>query len=289
VPDGFDDRPYELFDVLPMTPTIGAEVRGVDLARPVDDVLRAELHRALLEWKVLVFRDQDITREQHRAFAALWGELDEHPFFKLVYGSQSESDVDVVTLAKGDALPGLENEWHADVTWDATPPMGAVLRAVEIPPVGGDTLWLDVAAAYDCLPDDLRVRLDGLTAVHDWRTTFGAAMAPEQVEALSERFPPVEHPVVRIHPETGRRTLFVNRIFTQHVVGLDRDESDRLLAELHRRIDRPEHQCRLRWAPGTVAFWDNRATQHYAASDYFPQVRVMDRISIGGDVPFGPR
>lgn len=287
VPDGFDSRPYEAFSVTPLSPTIGAEVGGVDLGTPMHDDLRAELHRALLEWKVLFFRDQDITREQQRAFASRWGELHQHPFFKHVYGGQSETDVDVVTLAKGADLPGLENEWHSDVTWHATPPFGAVLRAVEVPEVGGDTLWLDAAAAYDCLPEALRTRIDGLTAIHDWTTTFGTGMEPDAVAELAEVFPPVEHPVVRVHPETGRRTLFVNSIFTQRIVGLDPDEGDRLLAELYRRADRPEFQCRFRWTVGAVALWDNRATQHYAASDYHPQVRVMDRISIAGDRPVG--
>jgi taurine dioxygenase len=283
--EGFDDRPYERFEVAPLSPTIGAEITGVHLGAAIDAELEAELRRALLEWKVLFFRDQDITREQHRAFAERWGSLEQHPFYKFVQPGQT--DADVLTLAKDAETAGTENEWHADITWHTTPSFGAVLRAVEIPPVGGDTLWVDAAAAYDGLPAAVRERIDGLTAVHDWRRSFGLAMDPEQVAALSPQFPAVEHPVVRVHPETGRRTLFVNPIFTQRIVGLEEVESEALLSLLYQQYHLPEYQCRFRWSPGAVAFWDNRATCHYASSDYFPQRRVMDRISIAGDRPVG--
>ena len=286
LPDGVEQRPYGRFEVRPLSPTIGAEIGGVDLGGAVDDDLHAELRRALLEWKVLFFRDQDITRAQHRAFAERWGELEQHPFYSYVH-PDAQSAPDVVTLAKDATSGGVENEWHADITWHARPSFGAVLRAVEVPDLGGDTLWADAGAAYDGLPADVRAHIDGLRAVHDWRTSFGLAMPPEDVERLSSEFPPIEHPVVRVHPETGRRTLFVNPIFTQHVVGLDPDESEALLAVLFRQMTRPEYQCRFRWTPGAVAFWDNRATQHYASSDYWPQRRVMDRISIAGDRPVG--
>jgi taurine dioxygenase len=285
VPDGIETRPYERCALRPLGPTIGAEVTGVDLGGPIDDGLQAELRRALLEWKVLFFRDQDITRAQQRAFAERWGELEQHPFY--AYINPGQSDVDVVTLAKDDTTPGFENEWHADITWHARPSFGAVLRAVEVPETGGDTLWADAAAAYDGLRADVQERIDGLRAVHDWRWTFGLGMPADAVERLSPEFPPVEHPVVRVHPETGRRTLFVNPVFTQHIVGRDESESEALLALLFRQMTRPEYQCRFHWTPGAVAFWDNRATQHNAASDYFPQRRVMDRISIAGDRPVG--
>ena len=285
LPDGVEQRPYGRFEVRPLSPTIGAEIDGVDLGA-IDDNLHVELRRALLEWKVLFFRDQDITRAQHRAFAERWGELEQHPFYSYVH-PDAQSAPDVVTLAKDATSGGVENEWHADITWHARPSFGAVLRAVEVPDLGGDTLWADAGAAYDGLPADVRAHIDGLRAVHDWRTSFGLAMPPEDVERLSSEFPPIEHPVVRVHPETGRRTLFVNPIFTQHVVGLDPDESEALLTVLFRQVTRPEYQCRFRWTSGAVAFWDNRATQHYASSDYWPQRRVMDRISIAGDRPVG--
>ncbi len=283
----FDDRPYERFTVTPLSPTVGAEIGGVHLGDAIDGELQAELRRALLEWKVLFFRDQDITRPQQRAFAERWGPLEQHPFYRYVHPT-TDGDDDVVTLAKDAMSGGAENEWHADVTWHTEPSWGAVLRAVEVPPVGGDTLWADAAAAHDALPAELRERIAGLTAIHDWQHTFGLAMEDTERERLAEQFPAQEHPVVRVHPETGRRTLFVNAIFTRRIVGLPEAESDALLLRLHQEIARPEHQCRFRWTPGAVAFWDNRATQHYAASDYWPQRRVMDRISVAGDRPVGP-
>jgi len=286
IPTDFDDRPYERFGVAPLTPTIGAEVSGVDLGGVLDDALLSELRRALLEWKVLFFRDQNLSRDQHRAFAAQWGELEQHPFFRYTQPGQTEADV--VTLAKDEASPGYENIWHHDITWHTTPSFGAVLRAVEVPEVGGDTLWADAAGAYDLLPVGVRTQLDGLEAEHDWRFSFGLGMDPEVVEELSARFPPVVHPVVRVHPETGRRGLFVNRIFTQRILGVDPDESVALLQRCFAQYELPEVQCRFRWGPGAVAFWDNRATLHYATSDYHPQRRVMDRISIVGDRPVGP-
>lgn len=285
LPEGVQEQPYLRLDLAPLSPVIGAEVHGVDLAAPIDDELHEELHRALLEWKVLFFRDQDLDRERHRAFAESWGALERHPFFEYVHPGQD--DAHVVRLAKDATAGGAENEWHADLTWHERPSFGAVLRAVEVPGLGGDTLWADAGAAYDGLPGEVRERIDGMVAVHDWRNTFGLAMPPEDMAALHEQFPPVEHPIVRVHPETGRRTLFVNPFFTDHVVGLSPRESDDLLRRLYRQFTRPEFQCRFRWAPGSVALWDNRSCQHYASSDYAPQRRVMDRISIAGDRPFG--
>lgn len=286
LPADFPSFDHQRLVIHPCTPTIGAEIEGVDLGADIDDETWAELHHALLEWKVLFFRDQDIDRDRHRRFAEHWGELEQHPFFKFVQPGQT--DVDVVTLAKDAVTGGYENEWHTDITWNSTPAFGAVLRAVEIPPVGGDTLWADAGAAYDGLPDDVKARIDTLSAVHDWRFSFGATMPDDAVTLLSDEFPPVEHPIVRIHPETGRRTIFVNPIFTQHIVGIDEAESAELLDLLYRQMTRAEFQVRFRWTPGAVAFWDNRATQHYASSDYHPQRRVMDRISIAGDRPVGP-
>ena len=287
-PAGWADAPYERFTVLPLSPTIGAEIGGVDLGEPMDDELHAELRRALLEWKVLFFREQDITREQQRAFALRWGSLEQHPFYKYVQPGKTQDDEDVVRLAKDRMSPGVENEWHQDLTWHAQPSFGAVLRAVEVPTVGGDTLWADCAAAYDGLPAAVREQIDGLQAEHDWRQTFGLAMDQDLAAELAPIFPPSVHPVVRVHPETGRRTLFVNAIFTQRLVGVAPDESEALLELLVAQFRKPEYQCRFRWTPGSVAFWDNRATAHYAASDCHPQPRVMDRISVAGDTPFGP-
>jgi taurine dioxygenase len=285
VPDDWTERSYERLTVEPCGEVIGAEVRGVDLAEPLDDTTRDEIRHALLEWKVLFFRDQELTSPQQLVFARSFGELEYHPFLK-----QGESS-EVVRFEKGgdpaDPLGvGSENGWHTDVTWREAPAMGAVLRAVEVPEHGGDTLWADMACAYDNLPVDVRDRIDDLRALHSFIHVFGYGMSEEKRARMLEEYPPVEHPVVRTHPETGRRTLYVNSFFTDRIVGCDREESEWLIDRLAQQAMHPEWQVRLHWEPRTVAFWDNRATQHYAVSDYFPSRRVMERVAIKGDRPY---
>jgi len=267
------------FGVRPVGSGIGAEVQDVDLARPIGPELQADLHRALLDWKVLFFRDQHITAEAHRDFGRRWGELEVHPF--LPAGDLPE----VVRFAKDQSSKGVENIWHSDVTWRKVPSMGSILRAIEVPEVGGDTLWADMAAAYDGLGEDVRRRIDGLTAVHDFADSFGRGMDAAKLAEMRTQFPPAQHPVVRTHPETGRPTIYVNEIFTSHIVGLDPDESDELLRLLCAQARVPEYQCRFKWTPDSIAFWDNRSTQHYAVSDYWPAARVMERVTVIGDVP----
>ena len=279
--DGLDPEPYTRFGLKPLSPLIGAEIEGVDLAEKIGEPLLADLRRALLEWKVLFFRNQaHISGQQHRDFARLWGELEVHPF--LPAGDVPE----VVRFEKGPKLGGFENVWHSDVTWRETPSLGSVLRAIEVPEVGGDTMWSDMCAAYDGLNDATKERIDGLVAEHDWIYSFGLTMKPDERDALRQGFPPAHHPVVRIHPETGRKMLYVNRGFTQCIVGMDPEESRALLEQLWIQANFGEYQCRWKWQPGDVAFWDNRSTQHYAISDYFPNRRVMERITIIGDKPF---
>jgi taurine dioxygenase len=284
-PAAWTAEPYTRFTVQPMSPTIGAVIDGVSMADDLDDEMFGQLDQALLEWKVLFFRGQDVTGDQHRDFAARWGALESHPFIGL-RDDQPAGKPEVVRFEKGPDLGGYENTWHSDVSWRANPSLGSILRAVEVPAVGGDTLWADMGAAYDGLPDHVKERIDGLVAVHDWITTFGLAMDAATRDGLRPDFPAVEHPVVRTHPETGRRTLYVNQAFTQHIVGLPADESLELLEYLYAQAAVPEYQCRHHWQPGDVAFWDNRATQHYASSDYFPSRRVMERITVIGDRPF---
>ncbi len=285
-PAGWPDAPYRRIALRPLTPTIGAEVTGLSLRVPVEDDVFAELHRALLEWKVLFVRDAGLTPERHEELGRRWGPLEAHPFFVHVNEQQADERPMVVRFEKGTDSTGYENGWHSDVSWRAEPSLAALLHAVDVPDVGGDTLWADMAAAYDCLADELKARIEGVAAVHDWWGNFGRAMTSEQRDALRPHFPPVEHPVVRTHPETGRRTLYVNVAFTDHIVGIDRVESDALLELLYRQASFPEYQCRWKWAAGDLAIWDNRATQHYAASDYWPQRRVMERITVAGDRPF---
>ncbi|MEU8136944.1 TauD/TfdA dioxygenase family protein [Streptodolium elevatio] len=274
-----ESAPYRLFGLAPCTPVIGAEISGVDLGAPLTAELHAELHRALLEWKVLFFRDQDLTARQHRDLARWWGTPEVHPFLP-------KADVpEVVRLSRGADSPAVENVWHSDASFETTPPMGSILRAVRVPDVGGDTLWSDMGAAYDGLPADTRKRLDTLAAVHDFTRTFGSQLSADELARQQRKYPAVTHPVIRTHPETGRRLLYVNRIFTSHIVGLPDAESGDLLAYLYDQARHPEYQVRLHWRPGTVAFWDNRATQHYASADYYPHPRVMERVTIVGDRP----
>lgn len=271
---------YSLFQVKPLGSIIGAEVEGIDLRNPISKEQKEELNRALLEWKVLFFRDQDITSEQHVAFAKQWGELESHPF--IPKGSADEID----RFAKDVKMPGMENIWHTDVTWRLNPAKAAVLRLVEVPPAGGDTIWADMAAAYDNLPENVKEKIEGLTAIHDFIHAFGQYLPPEILKVKQVEFPPAEHPIVRTHPETGRKTLFVNAAFTTHIIGVDKEEGEKLLQFLFQQAAVPEYQVRFQWKPNSIAIWDNRATQHYAVNDYFPHRRVAERVSIIGDKPY---
>jgi len=268
----------------PLTPTIGAEVGGIDLREPVGPDAVKALRDALLKWKVLFFRDQDITTEQHLAFARLFGELEIHPF-----APHKPGYPEVLAIHHGPGNRGRENAWHSDVTWRAEPSLGSILRAIEIPPVGGDTLFADMYAAYEGLTDAVKGKIEGRKAIHDF-THFRRGMrkrgkSEAEIEAFNKEYPEVEHPIVRTHPETGRKGIYVNVGFTLRIVGLEKDESDSLLRHLYAQASIPEYQCRFRWQKNSIAFWDNRSTQHYAASDYYPAVRRMERVTIVGDRP----
>jgi taurine dioxygenase len=270
--------------ILPMTPTIGAEIEGVDLTRPLSEATVSALRQALLDWKVLFFRDQVIDTEQHLAFARRFGALEVHPF-----APQKPDYPEVLAITHDEKNRGKENTWHSDVTWRLEPSLGSILRAIELPPVGGDTLFADMYAAYDGLKDEVKAKIDNAVAMHDF-THFRAGMrkrglSEEQIEEMNRKYPMAEHPVVRTHPETGRRCIYVNAAFTLHIVGMEKAESDALLAHLYAQAAIPEYQCRFRWSPNAIAFWDNRASQHYAASDYWPAVRKMERVTIVGDRP----
>jgi len=265
------------FSLVPQGATIGALVEGVDLRRPCDDELQDELAGALREWKVLFFRDQHLTVEEHAAFAARWGQLTDDT---LVASSAPDPVDNVVVFTRDATTAGLENEWHSDGTFRPMPTMGTILRAIEVPEVGGDTLFADMAAAYDNLPPAVQARLVGLTAIHDWSIGAYAGKYGDALAELQAAHPPVEHPVVIRHPETGRPTLFVNRLFTKELRGLPAAEGAALLADLCAMADLPELQVRFRWAPGSIAMWDNVACNHYGANDYFPNRRVMARTTV---------
>lgn len=271
---------FERIGVEQMGATLGAEITGVDLRRPLDDATFAEIARALLAFKVLFFRDQDLSPAEHAAFGRRFGELEVHPFLP-----SPEGCPEVVLLAKSESVGGYENAWHSDVTWRAAPSLGSILRCRACPPVGGDTLFADMAAAYEGLPGAVKERLDGLRAVHDFTITFGRMLSPERLAEKQREYPPVSHPIVRTHPQTGEKVIYVNRGFTSHVEGMERDEGARLLAYLYQQASCPEYQVRFRWRKDSIAFWDNRSTQHYASSDYWPEVRVMERVTVVGDRP----
>jgi len=266
-------------DIRPMTPAIGAEILGIDLA-VLTPATSAAIRAALLKHQVLFFRDQSITRAQHIAFARQFGELEIHPATP-----KDQPDPEVLRIAHGPNSRGSENMWHSDVTWRECPSLGSILRAIELPPVGGDTLFANMHLAYMRLDEATRARIAGLTAVHDIARVFAKRLG-KRPEELHDKYPPMEHPVVRTHPETGLPILYVNGAFTSHIKDMDPAESDALLQQLYRTAANPEVQCRLRWAPGTIAFWDNRACQHFAASDYYPEVRIMERVTIAGDRPY---
>lgn len=272
------------FGIKPLTPTIGAEIGGIDLKEPLDAATLREVRAALLEWKVLFFRDQDITTEQHLDFARKFGELEVHPFAPHKAGYP-----EVLAITHNRESRGRENTWHSDVTWRLEPSLGSILRSLEIPEVGGDTLFADMYAAYEGLSDEIKEEIDGRTAIHDF-APFRKGLRKQgkseaEIEEFNAKFPPAEHPVVRTHPETGRKGLYVNAAFTQHIVDIERDESDALLKHLYVQAAIPEYQCRFRWSVNALAFWDNRASQHYAVSDYWPAVRRMERVTIVGDGP----
>lgn len=271
---------FTRFEVRPLTPTIGAELLGIDLGQELDDAMIADIRAALLAHKVIFFRDQNIDRAQHLAFARRFGPLEIHPATP-----RDQPDPEVLRIAHGPNSRGVENNWHSDVTWRAEPSLGSILRAIELPEVGGDTLFSDMYAAYDALSPAMKAFVCTLEAEHDIARVF-AKRLNQDIEKLHEKFPVQTHPVVRTHPETGRRGLYVNTGFTTRIVGLSKKESDWLLDHLYSFAAIPEHVCRFRWAPGSLAFWDNRACQHYAASDYFPAVRIMERVTVAGDKPY---
>jgi taurine dioxygenase len=274
-----------------LTCSIGAELIGVNLADAVhDDGLFAEIRAQLLKHRVVFLRDQDLSRADHVAFARRFGELEDHP----VVGSHPDYPGLVQVYKDPDSpVERYENSWHTDATWREAPPLGSVLRCLECPPVGGDTMWANMVKAYKHLPDDVKAKIEGLRARHSIEATFGAAMPIEKRLALKARYPDAEHPVVRTHPETGEKVLFVNS-FTTHFTNFHTPErvrygqdyvhgSSELLRYLTSQASIPEYQVRWRWKPNSIAIWDNRSTQHYAVMDYPACHRKMERATIIGE------
>ncbi|WP_297752353.1 TauD/TfdA family dioxygenase [Hydrogenophaga sp.] len=275
-----------------LSPTLGLELSGISLATEFDEQEVAMLRQLLARHKVLVFREQDVTPAQHVAFARRFGKLEVHPIIK-----RHPDHPELVTFVHNDVNVGVENVYHSDTSFYPEPSMGSVLRCVECPEVGGDTIFVNMVAAYESLPDTVKEKLIGLNAMHDASVVFSNRTPTSEGRAkLREEIPPVEHPVVRTHPETGEKILYVNEAFTTHFANYrqinegvwNRDaptQARDLFAFLLRQARTPEFQVRIQWRKNTIVFWDNRSVQHYAIMDYYPNVRSMMRATIIGDRP----
>jgi alpha-ketoglutarate-dependent sulfate ester dioxygenase len=267
--------------VRPLQPTIGAELGGVDLRHPLTTAERDQIKAAILQYKVVFFRDQDLDRDQHAAFARQFGPLYTHPSVNKPYADKVPAihQIAAAEAGKHEKLVDLQkaegwDPYHSDTSWRLVPTWGAVLRAVTLPEVGGDTIWVDAGLAYDGLPGDVKERFEGLHVTHDYRAALLSS---------GHDYPIVAHPIVRTHRETGKKILWVN--FSQHpwVVGLDAGESRELLSIVHDQYRKPDYQVRFSWRPGSIAFWDNRAAVHYAVRNYGDFPRLLERILIADE------
>lgn len=268
-----------------LTGTIGAEILGIDVSQPLPADVLAEVRKCLLDHCVIFFRDQTLTKEQHIAFVRQFGEISSSPVYKTL-----ESHPQIMPVIKEPTDANIIGDtWHTDETYQDTPPLGSVLYAREIPTVGGDTLWANLYRAYDTLSEGMKKQLEGMRAVHTNEFLTGdtkarnATRSTKLLENVGVNY--VVHPVVRTHEETGRKCLFVNRPFTHAFEGMTREESLPLLQYLFDHSSRPENTCRFRWQKGSIAFWDNRCTMHYAINDYPGERREMHRITIQGIRP----
>ena len=274
------NQSYETLEVETLTPHIGAKVRGVDLSQPLTNEQARDVHQAWIDWKILVFPNQHLNRDQHKAFARRWGKLHVHPM-QPTYGGDEE--VLVVKTTRDSAYTSGDG-WHTDVTCDPVPPLGSMLYVTETPASGGgDTLFADMYLAYQMLSDPMKEFLDPLAAEHDGAGPYVGSYKSTPPEG---GYPKSQHPVIVTHPDSGKKLLYVNRGFTSHIVGLGRSESNAVLEMLYRLIDStPRLYCRVDWEPNSLAFWDNRCTQHHAVWDYWPNSRYGERVSIVGDQP----
>ena len=279
--------------VTPLTLHIGAEISGVDLSKPLSEDELAAIRAAFLEWKVVFFRGQDLDHAGQVAFARQMGE----PTIGHAVFGHVEGFPEVYSVAKHRVAQTYRNSklqrpwtgWHTDITAAHNPPMASILRGVTIPPYGGDTMWTNLAVAYQGLSETMRSIVDGLRGVHRFQLPMGAAGNAAYDERVRRREMETEHPLVRVHPETGERLLFVSPSFLKEIVGLTRTESERMLEMLWEHVVRPEYTVRFKWNAGDIAMWDNRATAHLAPSDIFETDfdRQLYRITLVGDVPVG--
>lgn len=297
--------PRTALEIRPLAGHIGAEIHGVDLREPLHPETLAQIRSTLVAWKVVFFRDQQLTQDQHIAFGRQFGEITpahptlppafpEHPEILLLdnqaFGKREAEDAGSKAGSMRSMAPSIESRWHTDVTFVPNPPMGSILRGMVVPTYGGDTQWTNLVVAYEQLSAPLQRLCDELHAVHH---NFLPISRGELSGALKKQFQSQDlravHPVVRVHPESGEKALFVNPNFTSHIVELSRAEGTHLLALLYEHLSNPSYTCRFRWEPGSIAFWDNRATCHLVPTDVPPGAhRSMQRITIAGDLPVGP-
>jgi taurine dioxygenase len=274
--------PYENIVVEPISPVVGAEISGVDLAEPLGNRTFTQIHDALMEYQVVFFRDQHMTLEQHKAFGRRFGELHIHP---AAPGPEGHPEI-LVIHADETSKRVAGQGWHTDVSCDAAPPMGSILHLHDVPGTGGDTMFASMYAAYDALSESMRDFLGGLQARHESRHVHGGRYGYKgKLRDGEDAYPEAVHPVVRTHPVTGRKGLYVNAGFTTRIEGLTLGESRALLDFLFEHIKTPEFQCRFHWRNNSVAFWDNRCVQHRALWDYFPATRHGYRVTVQGDRP----
>lgn len=275
------------FSVTQLQPALGAEIGDIDLSRPLDDATRDALQALLFQYKVLFFRDQDLTQAQQIALGRRFGDLEIHPLRSLDDQPEILRIDSSEARARGSVYERLNAHWHSDTSFRDAPAAASILRGVEVPDIGGDTVWADAVAAYEGLLDDVKQRIATLTAEHSAVHGFGRyEYNRDKLEEVARKHPPIAHPVVRTHPVTGAKILFVNSVFTSHIVGLPKAESDELLNYLWNEFKRPEYQVRLKWKRNTIAFWDNRATQHYGVYNHGDVRRVVERVTIIGEKPF---
>jgi taurine dioxygenase len=274
-------REYAQIEVAPVTPVIGAEIGGVDLSGPLDEATFDEVHAALMDHLVIFLRDQRVTPEQHKDFGRRFGELHIHPA-----APAPEGHPEILLIhADENSRHVAGHGWHSDVSCDEAPPMGSILYLTQVPDSGGDTMFASMYAAYEALSDKMQAFLSSLTAMHESEHVYRGRYGLEE-RLRDGNYPSAEHPVVRTHPVTGRKGLFVNSGFTRRIVGMKPAESRNLLDFLFDHIRAPEFHCRFRWQANSIAFWDNRCTQHHALWDYWPEVRHGHRVTIDGDRPY---
>jgi taurine dioxygenase len=290
---GLQDRADGLgFELEHLGITIGSVIHGIDLKGTSSDEEIGFVRDTLLERKVIFFRDENLTEDEQVAFGRGFGELDAFPF-----GPAGENPY-ILEIGHGRKNPGAENGWHTDVTWMERPSLGSIAQCIEVPPIGGDTLFSDSHACYLGLPVALQQRLEHVHGINDYRNFLLArrpGLPEELVETIKKEIPfGVSHPLLRTHPETGKTALYIHGGFLRHDSlydvqtnePLEKSESEAIVGALLQQHARPEYICRFRWEPGSIAFWDNRAVQHYAASDYYPHRRLLRRVTISGDEPF---